>query len=120
MYRENGGAGFAVRRICDTFKYSAYREEYGRSPDCRNRRFENHKQVNAFAGIDIRRYQSGKFLAKDHINKRGNKHLRKLLYIVVMNMLKQQHVSQNHLVDYYQKLKNNFITSVIRLLWWRV
>lgn len=68
-------------------------------------RFKNHKQLNAFAGIDIRRYQSGKFLAKDHINKRGNKHLRKLLYIVVMNMLKQQHVSQNHLVDYYQKLK---------------
>lgn len=69
------------------------------------RRFENHKQVNAFAGIDIRRYQSGKFLAKDRINKRGNKHLRKLLYIIIMNMLKQKHLTQNHLVDYYQKLK---------------
>ena len=68
-------------------------------------RFENHKQLNAFAGIDIRRYQSGKFLAKDRINKRGNKHLRKLLYIIIMNMLKQQRLTQNHLVDYYQKLK---------------
>ncbi|MBT2582183.1 IS110 family transposase [Planococcus sp. ISL-109] len=68
-------------------------------------RFENHKQMNAFAGIDIRRYQSGKFLAKDRINKRGNKHLRKLLYIIIMNMIKQQRFSQNHLVDYYQKLK---------------
>lgn len=68
-------------------------------------RFNNHKQLNAFAGIDIRRYQSGKFLAKDRINKRGNKHLRKLLYIVIMNMLKQQRFGQNHLVDYYQKLK---------------
>lgn len=69
------------------------------------RRFENHKQLNAFAGIDIRRYQSGKFLARDRINKRGNKHLRKLLYIIIMNMLKQKRLSQNHLVDYYQKLK---------------
>ena len=68
-------------------------------------RFENHKQMNAFAGIDIRRYQSGKFLAKDYINKRRNKHLRKLLYIIIMNMIKQQRFSQNHLVDYYQKLK---------------
>lgn len=68
-------------------------------------RFDNHKQINAFAGIDIRRYQSGKFLARDRINKRGNKHLRKLLYIVIMNMIKQRKRSQNHLIDYYDKLK---------------
>lgn len=69
------------------------------------RRFENHKQMNAFSGIDIRRYQSGKFLARDKINKRGNSHLRKLLYIIIMNMIKQKRFSENHLVDYYQKLK---------------
>ncbi len=69
------------------------------------RRFENHRQMNAFSGIDIRRYQSGKFLARDKINKRGNSHLRKLLYIIIMNMLKQQRLTDNHLVDYYHKLK---------------
>ncbi|MES9701286.1 IS110 family transposase, partial [Bacillus sp. JJ927] len=37
-------------------------------------RFNNNKQLNAFAGIDIRRFQSGKTFFKDKINKRGNKH----------------------------------------------
>lgn len=69
------------------------------------RRFDNHKQLNAFAGIDIRRYQSGKFIAKDKINKRGNKQLRKLLYIIIQNMIRIRRFGQNHFVDYYDKLK---------------
>lgn len=51
------------------------------------RRFSTNRQMNAYAGIDIRRYQSGKFIAKDKINKRGNKHLRKLLYLIIQNMI---------------------------------
>lgn len=35
-------------------------------------RFSNHKQVNAFIGINIRRYQSGTYTGQNHINKRGN------------------------------------------------
>ena len=69
------------------------------------RRFDNHKQLNAFAGIDIRRYQSGKYIAKDKINKRGNKQLRKLLYIIIQNMIRIRRFGQNHFVDYYDKLK---------------
>ena len=68
-------------------------------------RFDNHKQLNAFAGIDIRRYQSGKFIAKDKINNRGNKHLRKLLYIIIQNMIRLRRYGQNHFVEYYDKLK---------------
>ncbi|TQR14774.1 IS110 family transposase [Psychrobacillus vulpis] len=69
------------------------------------RRFDNNRQLNAFAGIDIRRYQSGKYIAKDKINKRGNKHLRKLLYIIIQNMIKLRRHGQNHFVEYYDKLK---------------
>ncbi|MFC5592128.1 IS110 family transposase [Sporosarcina soli] len=69
------------------------------------RRFDNNRQLNAFAGIDIRRYQSGKFFAKDKINKRGNKHLRKLLYIIIQNMIKLRRHGKNHFVEYYDKLK---------------
>jgi transposase len=69
------------------------------------RRFDNNKQLNAYAGIDIRRYQSGKTFYKDKINKRGNKHLRKLLFIIIQNMIKQRRFGQNHIVDYYDKLK---------------
>ncbi|MEK5379846.1 IS110 family transposase [Niallia sp. FSL W8-0635] len=68
-------------------------------------RFSNHKKVNAFIGIDIRRYQSGKYAGQDHINKRGNPKGRKVLYLIVKNMIRQQKAAPNHIVDYYYKLK---------------
>lgn len=68
-------------------------------------RFSNHKKVNAFIGIDIRRYQSGKYAGQDHINKRGNPKGRKILYFIVRNMIRQQKAAPNHIVDYYYKLK---------------
>ena len=69
------------------------------------KRFENNKQLNAYAGIDIRRFQSGKTFYKDKINKRGNKHLRKLLYLIIQNMIKIRRYGRNHIVEYYDKLK---------------
>lgn len=44
-------------------------------------------------------------MAKDRINKRGNKHLRKLLYIIIQNVIKLRRFGQTHVVDYYDKLK---------------
>lgn len=69
------------------------------------RRFENPKKLNAFVGIDTRRYQSRKYLAQVHINKRGNPKARKILYFTVKNMIRQQAAASNHIVDYYYKLK---------------
>ncbi len=46
-------------------------------------RFANNKQLNAYAGMYIRRFQLGKTFYKDKINKRGNKHLRKLLFLII-------------------------------------
>lgn len=69
------------------------------------RRFSDSKKLNAFVGIDIRRYQSGKSQAQDHINKRGNKKARMILYFAIRNMVRQQHAASNHIVDYYYKLK---------------
>lgn len=68
-------------------------------------RFSNHKKVNAFIGIDIRRYQSGKYAGQDRINKRGNPKGRKILYLIIRNMIRQQKAAPNHIVDYYYKLK---------------
>ncbi|WP_082630090.1 transposase [Peribacillus muralis] len=68
-------------------------------------RFENNKQLNAYASIDIRRFQSGNPYFKDKINKRGNKHLRILLFLINQNLFKQRRYGQNHFVDYYDKLK---------------
>lgn len=68
-------------------------------------RFSKHKKVNAFIGIDIRRYQSGKYAGQDRINKRGNPKGRKILYLIIQNMIRQQKAAPNHIVDYYYKLK---------------
>ena len=68
------------------------------------RRFKNAKQLNAYVGIDIMRYQSGNTQYRDRINKRGNKHLRKTLYFMVCAMLMAKG-KPNHFVDYYYKLK---------------
>lgn len=68
-------------------------------------RFDNNKQLNAYAGIDIRRFESGTLFYKDKINKRGNKELRKILYYTIQNMIKLRRFGGNHLVDYYDRLK---------------
>ncbi|MBS4213972.1 IS110 family transposase [Neobacillus rhizophilus] len=68
-------------------------------------RFDNNKQLNAYTGIDIRRFQSGLFFYKDAINKRGNSHLRKILYFTIQNMIRHRRLGNNHFVDYYDKLK---------------
>lgn len=69
------------------------------------RRFKNNKQINAYAGIDIQRYQSGKLQYQDRINKRGNRRLRKILYFMVMSMISLRKKTKNRIVDYYDQLK---------------
>ena len=68
-------------------------------------RFSSAKQINAYVGIDIRRYQSGKYTGQDHINKRGNPRARMILFFIIKTMIRVQRVAPNHLVDYYYKLK---------------
>lgn len=68
-------------------------------------RFENHKQLNAYAGIDIVRYQSGNIQHKERINKRGNSRLRAILFFMIGSMLSAKGKKINHFTDYYFKLK---------------
>ena len=48
------------------------------------RRFQSTNQINAFIGIDLRQYESGIFLAKEHITKRGNPYARKILFKCIL------------------------------------
>ena len=64
------------------------------------KRFKSNKQLNAFVGIDIKRYQSGHTHCRDTINKRGNKK-RENFYFGIMNIIRGQHHYDNHVVDYY-------------------
>ncbi|MDG5470509.1 IS110 family transposase [Jeotgalibacillus sp. ET6] len=68
-------------------------------------RFQKAKQINAYAGIDIHRSQSGKHEKPDTLNKRGNRRLRKILYFMVMSMISLRKKTQNTLVDHYDRLK---------------
>ncbi|AYU53976.1 IS110 family transposase [Staphylococcus debuckii] len=68
-------------------------------------RFYSHKQINAFVGIDVKRYQSGNTHCRDTINKRGNKKARQIFYSIIMNILKGKRHYDNHVADYYYKLK---------------
>lgn len=69
------------------------------------RRFQHANQINAYAGIDIQRHQSGKLYYPDKINKRGNRKLRNILYMMILSMICLRSKTQNTIVDYYDKLK---------------
>ena len=69
------------------------------------RRFQSSNQINAFIGIDLRHYESGKFLAKEHITKRGNPYARKILFKCIHNIASASHTNPCHIADFYEKRK---------------
>jgi len=69
------------------------------------RRFQSTNQINAFIGIDLRHYESGNFLAKEHITKRGNPYARKILFKCIHNIASTSHTNPCHIADFYDKLK---------------
>lgn len=69
------------------------------------RRFDSYKQINAYVGLDIKRYDSGKGGKKDKINRIGNKIARSIEFEVIACMLRTKNRNRNHLVDYYYKMK---------------
>jgi transposase len=69
------------------------------------RRFHSANQINAFIGIDVRHYESGDFLAKEHITKRGNPYARKILFKCIHNIGSASHSNPCHIADFYDKRK---------------
>lgn len=69
------------------------------------RRFQSANQINAFIGIDLRHYESGNFLAKEHITKRGNPYARKILFKCIHNIASASHTNPCHIADFYEKRK---------------
>jgi len=50
--------------------------------------FPSHKSLIAFAGIDPSVFQSGKFEGTSRISKRGNRHLRRVIYLMTVNVIR--------------------------------
>ena len=69
------------------------------------RRFKSANQINAFIGIDLKHYESGDFLAQEHITKRGNPYARKILYKCIHNIAAASHTNPCHIADFYEKRK---------------
>jgi transposase len=49
--------------------------------------YKSHKQVIAMAGIDPSVHQSGKYEGLSKISKRGNRHLRRIIWLMALNVI---------------------------------
>jgi transposase len=50
--------------------------------------FSSHKSLIAYAGVDPTVFQSGKFQGTSRISKRGNRHLRRLVYLMTIGVIR--------------------------------
>lgn len=69
------------------------------------RRFHSSNALNAYIGIDLRHYESGNFIATDHISKQGDTIARKILFKSIQTIAVAGHFHPNHINDFYQKRK---------------
>lgn len=65
-------------------------------------RFSNSKQLVAYSGLDPQVYESGNYKGKWSISKKGNKRLRRLLYLAARCSLRSN-IDSNSIKDYYKR-----------------
>ena len=65
------------------------------------RNFRSHKHVIAFAGLDPSVHQSGNSEGASSISKRGNRHLRRVIYLMTMCVVRINGIFK----EYYQRRK---------------
>ena len=56
------------------------------------RNFPSHKKLIAYAGIDPTVYQSGQYQGASRISKRGNRHLRRVIWLMTVNVIQHNEV----------------------------
>lgn len=72
-------------------------------------RFRNIKELTAYCGLDPSIKQSGKSInIKGPISKSGNKYLRKILFVSILNILSLTRLchTENDIENYYRKKRN--------------
>lgn len=58
--------------------------------------FRSYKKLIAYAGVDPTVYQSGKYEGASKISKRGNRHLRRVLWIMTVSVINHNEVFRSH------------------------
>ncbi|MCH4170381.1 MAG: IS110 family transposase [Lactobacillus sp.] len=71
------------------------------------RRFHSANAINAYIGIDLILYESGKYSAEQHIRKRGNAYARKILYKAIMNIISTARYHPSGVSRLYQRKKQS-------------
>ncbi|MCI4446152.1 MAG: IS110 family transposase [Candidatus Aminicenantes bacterium] len=66
-----------------------------------NKEFSSPKKMIAFAGVDPSIHESGQFKGKSRISKRGNKSLRRVLYLMATSVIKVNPIFR----EYFQRKK---------------
>ena len=51
--------------------------------------YSSHKKIIAYAGIDPSVHESGKFVGMSKLSKRGNRHLRRAIYLMTASVVSQ-------------------------------
>ena len=73
---------------------------------------ENARQLTSFAGLDVVERQSGEFAGRTHISKKGNRYIRRLLY---MSAITAATHGSGKFVDLYQRIsERNTGTSKLK------
>jgi transposase len=67
------------------------------------RKFNNHKKLIAMAGLDPAIYQSGKHDGQGRITKRGNRHLRRVIWLMTIRVIQFNDRFRQH----YQKRRQD-------------
>ncbi len=62
------------------------------------RRFSSYKKLIGYAGIDPSVYESGRFRGRSKISKRGNKYLRRTIFLMAQKVVRHVEVFR----QYYQ------------------
>jgi transposase len=76
------------------------------------RSFRSYKNVIAFAGLDPSIHQSGQFEGRSKISKRGNRHLRRVIFLMTRCVVRSDNVFR----DYFLKRKSEGLPPMKALL----
>jgi transposase len=68
------------------------------------KRFPSAKKLIAYAGLDPTVYESGKYKGQSKISKRGNRHLRRIVWIISVNLIRHNRVFKEYFLRKREKL----------------
>lgn len=70
---------------------------------CDINRFNSYKKLIAYSGFDPTIYQSGNFEGKSRISKRGNRHIRRILWIMANSVIRYNEVFKIYFIKKIDK-----------------